>query len=411
MLASSVKLGADMSVAAGPVVPRPAPLWLLHERLVIRLEDPLAGDAEHTVTNGWREISRAVPLMRLLLNPPDPRRTPRLEGGQARRDRLPSRQNLGEDQRVFHGHRGPLRHVGRGGMGRISDQDRATFHPRLTRHLLDRREVQQLGRGESTQYAAYRLVKLLEQLDQSMEDPVRRISPVRRIDIRVAVQPTLADGDSEEGLAPGQHHGPGRDRWTSFHHHAPAHLPDVTWFRSVEDQPAYGRVDTVGANEHVIVADGAIAQAHASAHGVYVDGFNGGPETNRYSGCLPQELVEVPPMYGDAGARCPPDLVETNVEQEPASVIQDALPWDRTPATLHGFVKPEHPERSDAIGRKEEASADMFLIIGRALDDLGGEPPLPQCPSQRQPGNSAADDQDPWSLVHRFEAALVETGF
>jgi hypothetical protein len=81
-------------------------------------------------------------------------------------------------------------------------------------------------------------------------------------------------------------------------------------------------------------------------------------------------------MHGDTGARRPPDLVETNVEQEPASVIQDALPRDRTAAALHGFVKPEHPERSDTIGRKKKASADMFLIA-RALDDLGGEPPLP----------------------------------
>ena len=164
----------DLAVPV-PVVARPAPLRLLHQRPVVRLEDPLAGDAEHAVTNGWREISRAVSPMRLLLNPPDPRRTPRLEGGQARRDRLPTRENLGEDQRVLHGHRRPLRHVGRGGMGRISDQDHATVHPRLQRHLLDRREVQRLGRGESAQDAAYRLVKLLEQLDQSMEDPVRRI--------------------------------------------------------------------------------------------------------------------------------------------------------------------------------------------------------------------------------------------
>ena len=81
-------------------------------------------------------------------------------------------------------------------------------------------------------------------------------------------------------------------------------------------------------------------------------------------------------MHGDTGARRPPDLVETNVEQEPASVIQDALPRDRTAAALHGFVKPQHPERPDTIGRKKEASADMFLIA-RALDDLGGEPPLP----------------------------------
>jgi hypothetical protein len=116
-------------------------------------------------------------------------------------------------------------------------------------------------------------------------------------------------------------------------------------------------------------------------------------------------------MYGDAGARCPPDLVETNVEQEPASVIQDALPWDHTPAALHGFVKAEHSERSDAIGWKKEASAGMFLIISRALDDLGGEAPLPQCPRERQPGNSAADDQDPWSLVHRFEVGASRDRF
>ena len=115
-------------------------------------------------------------------------------------------------------------------------------------------------------------------------------------------------------------------------------------------------------------------------------------------------------MHGDTRARRPPDLVETNVEQEPPSVIQDALPRDRTPVALHGFVKPEHPERTDTIRRKKEASADMFLIA-RALDDLGGEPPLPQCPRERQPGNSAADDQDPWSLVHRFEVALSRDRF
>jgi hypothetical protein len=39
-------------------------------------------------------------------------------------------------------------------------------------------------------------------------------------------------------------------------------------------------------------------------------------------------------------------------------------------------VNTEHPERSDTIRRKKEASADMFLIAC-ALDNLGGEPPLP----------------------------------
>jgi hypothetical protein len=81
-------------------------------------------------------------------------------------------------------------------------------------------------------------------------------------------------------------------------------------------------------------------------------------------------------MHGGTRAGRPPDLVETNVEQEPASVIQDALPSDRTPAALQGFVKPEHLERSDTISRKKEASASM-LLIARALDDLGGEPTLP----------------------------------
>jgi hypothetical protein len=165
-------------------------------------------------------------------------------------------------------------------------------------------------------------------------------------------------------------------------------------------------VDTVGAHEHVIVADGAIAQAHASAPRVYVDGFNGGPETVRCSGCLPQQLVEVPPMHRETGARRAPDLVETHVEQGPASVIQDALPGDRAPAAPHGFLKPEHPERSDTIGRKKEAGAAM-LLFARMLDDLGGEPPLPEGPRERQPGNSSADDQDPWSAVHRFEVALL----
>jgi hypothetical protein len=79
---------------------------------------------------------------------------------------------------------------------------------------------------------------------------------------------------------------------------------------------------------------------------------------------------------GGRGEEVDRDEIETNVEQEPASVIQDALPRDRTAAALHGFVKPEHPERSDTIGRKKKASADMFLIA-RVLDDLGGEPPLP----------------------------------
>ena len=87
-------------------------------------------------------------------------------------------------------------------------------------------------------------------------------------------------------------------------------------------------------------------------------------------------------------------------------MIQDALPGDRAPATPHGFVKTQHPECSDTIGRKKEAGADR-LLFARMLDDLGGEPPLPECPLERQPGNSSADDQDPWSAVHRFEVALL----
>jgi hypothetical protein len=113
-------------------------------------------------------------------------------------------------------------------------------------------------------------------------------------------------------------------------------------------------------------------------------------------------------MQGDAGVRCPPDLVETHVEQKPPAVIQDSLPRDRAPAALHGFVNPEHAERSDSIGWKKEAGADM-LLFARALDDRGGEPPLPQGPREREPGYSAADDQDPWRSLHRFGATLGAT--
>jgi hypothetical protein len=75
-------------------------------------------------------------------------------------------------------------------------------------------------------------------------------------------------------------------------------------------------------------------------------------------------------MHGDTGAHRPPNFVETNVEQEPTSVIQDTLPRDRAATVLHEFVKPKHLERSDTIGHH---SCDLNMwhgscqVSGRAL--------------------------------------------
>jgi hypothetical protein len=135
-------------------------------------------------------------------------------------------------------------------------------------------------------------------------------------------------------------------------------------------------VDAVGAHDHVVLADETITQTDPSAHCAYVDEFNARPVTDRHSGCLPQQLVEIAPMHGDTGARRPPNFVETNVEQEPTSMIEHALPRDRAATALHEFVKPKHPERSNTIGRKKEAGADMILF-DRALHDLGGKLSLP----------------------------------
>jgi hypothetical protein len=135
-------------------------------------------------------------------------------------------------------------------------------------------------------------------------------------------------------------------------------------------------VDAVRAHEHVIVADGAIAQAHASTLGAGVDGFYGRAETDRRVGRLPEERVELPPMHGYTGIRRAPDFVEINLEQQPASMVQDALLRDPAPAAQDGLVEPEHPEHSDTIGREKEAGADL-VPFALALDDLGGEPTLP----------------------------------
>ena len=135
-------------------------------------------------------------------------------------------------------------------------------------------------------------------------------------------------------------------------------------------------MDAVRAHEHVIVADGAITQAHMSADGAGVDGFHGRAETDRRVGRLPQERVEFPPMHGNTGIRRAPDFVEINLEQLPASMIQDALLRDPAPAAQDGLVEPEHPEHSDTIGREKEAGADL-VPFALALHDLRGNPMLP----------------------------------
>jgi hypothetical protein len=67
--------------------------------------------------------------------------------------------------------------------------------------------------------------------------------------------------------------------------------------------------------------------------------------------------------------------VEIDLEQHPASMIQDALLWDPAPAAQDGLVEPEPPERSNAIGREKEAGADLAPFT-LALHDLGGDPTL-----------------------------------
>ena len=92
-----------------------------------------------------------------------------------------------------------------------------------------------------------------------------------------------------------------------------------------------------------------------------------------------------------------------------APIVQDALPRDHASAAVDGLLEPEPPERSDAIGRKKDAGADL-LLLDRALYDLGGEPPLPKRPRQRQPGDSPADDQDSRSSEHRCSAGTPARG-
>jgi hypothetical protein len=68
--------------------------------------------------------------------------------------------------------------------------------------------------------------------------------------------------------------------------------------------------------------------------------------------------------------------VEIHLEQQPASMVQDALLRDPAPAAQDSLVEPEHPEHSDTIGREKEAGADL-VPFALALHDLGGEPTLP----------------------------------
>jgi hypothetical protein len=106
--------------------------------------------------------------------------------------------------------------------------------------------------------------------------------------------------------------------------------------------------------------------------------------------------VEIVPVYGETLARLPPDLIEPDVEQETTPVIQHPLPRDHAAAAPHRLIETEPPEHPDAIGGQVEPGADGLPLRG-ALHDIGGEPALLEGPSEGQPTEPAADDQDPQS--------------
>jgi hypothetical protein len=115
---------------------------------------------------------------------------------------------------------------------------------------------------------------------------------------------------------------------------------------------------------------------------------------------LPQERVQLGPMYREARPDGCPQLGDVDLEQQPAAVVAEALARDLDCSRGDLCLQAEDTEGADSVAGQIDPGACM-APCRFALDHLDRDAGPRDHGRQRQPGDTAADDQHAPPIGHR----------
>ena len=165
-----------------------------------------------------------------------------------------------------------------------------------------------------------------------------------------------------------------------------------------ERQPPDAGVQPVRAQDEVVVVGRAVVELDDGVVPVdrQVDRLRT-PRDRHVAGAGQQRCVQVRAGQGQAGADPAPHLVHAKLEQEPATVVGEALPLDPVGPLGDLGLEAELAKRAYGVAGKVDPGARTGRRCG-PLDQPHGRAGAVQGPGRRQPGQAGADDEHPKPL-------------
>ena len=152
-------------------------------------------------------------------------------------------------------------------------------------------------------------------------------------------------------------------------------------------------MDTVRTDDEVVRACRAVGEAHPLLLTVVLEIGHRQAESERNLDAPRAEgLVQRRSANRNTGSDTVPVLVNVDVGEPAATVVENALPHDRVRTSSQLRPDPELVERPDAVARQVQAGAAR-LPLGHALDDIGRSAALVQSAGKRQTADTGTDDQ------------------
>jgi hypothetical protein len=132
---------------------------------------------------------------------------------------------------------------------------------------------------------------------------------------------------------------------------APADLADgLGQRRGLEGEPADGASDAVGGDDEIVVATGSVAELDGDEAVLESDAVHGQPEADGHvARRLEQQFVQVGPMNHEAWPDGPPELGDVDLEEQPAALVAEALPWDLDGPGGDTRLEPERTEGASGV--------------------------------------------------------------
>ncbi len=193
----------------------------------------------------------------------------------------------------------------------------------------------------------------------------------------------------------------------------PAGVPRVARLAAAVELRAHGRMDPIGADQHVALAGGPVGDARGDPL-TDLEVHERRARLDR-PGALEEDRLQRRPVDADhrrAEGRHQP--LESELPEPPSIGAAQVSALERMTRALDGLVEVDQPERTDGVGLKGETGAHGAQLR-RSLDHEGLEADPAQRVRQGEPADARAGDHDlrgphrgrrvPWFLP-RLHAVL-----